>query len=46
VNVESRINMPEELKGKVASLYVIGDCQKPGKIVDAVAEGERVARDI
>lgn len=36
----------QELKGKVPSLYVIGDAQKPGKIVDAVAEGERVAREI
>lgn len=35
-----------DLKGKVPALYVIGDCQKPGKIVDAVAEGERVGREI
>ncbi|MBI4331275.1 MAG: FAD-dependent oxidoreductase [Chloroflexi bacterium] len=38
--------LAEDLKGKVAGLYVIGDCQKPGKIVDATAEGERVGREI
>ncbi|MBI2934485.1 MAG: FAD-dependent oxidoreductase [Chloroflexi bacterium] len=35
-----------ELTGTVPSLYVTGDCQRPVDIVDAVAEGERIAREI
>jgi 2,4-dienoyl-CoA reductase-like NADH-dependent reductase (Old Yellow Enzyme family)/thioredoxin reductase len=44
----SRANnrLEEELKDKVPSLYVIGDCQEPRKIVNAVEEGERVGRSI
>lgn len=38
--------LSQELKGKVPSVYVIGDALKPGKIVDAVADGERVAREM
>lgn len=34
------------LKGKIAELYVIGDCFKPRKMIDAIHEGARVARTI
>ncbi len=35
-----------ELDGKVPSVYVIGECPKPGKMVDAVADGESVGRKV
>ncbi len=38
--------LAEDLKGKVPSLYVIGDCKEPRKIVEAVREGEQVGREI
>ena len=34
------------LQGKVPEVYNIGDCRKPGLIIDAVAEGYRVANSI
>jgi 2,4-dienoyl-CoA reductase (NADPH2) len=34
------------LKGKVTEVYAIGDCNKPGVIVDAVEAGNLIARNI
>jgi 2,4-dienoyl-CoA reductase (NADPH2) len=34
------------LEGRVPEIYMIGDCQSPGLIVDAVAEGSRIGRMI
>jgi len=34
------------LQGKVSELYFVGDCVKPRKILEAIHEGSRVAREI
>lgn len=34
----------QELEGKVAELYVIGDAKQPRDALDAIAEGSEVAR--
>ena len=36
----------EALQGKVPEIYSIGDCREPGLIIDAIAEGYRVANAI
>jgi len=41
---DSRLS--EELKGKIKEVYSIGDCNKPGVIVDAVEAGNLTARKI
>jgi pyruvate/2-oxoglutarate dehydrogenase complex dihydrolipoamide dehydrogenase (E3) component len=35
-----------DLKGKVPQIYAIGDCNKPGLIIHAVADGWKVANAI
>jgi len=34
------------LEGKVPEVYAIGDCARPGLILEAIAEGSRVAHGI
>jgi 2,4-dienoyl-CoA reductase (NADPH2) len=34
------------LEGKVPEIYMIGDCRNPGTIVDAIAEGSSIGRNI
>ena len=34
------------LEGKVPEVYAIGDCREPRLIINAVAEGNRVAQSI
>ena len=34
----------QDLKGKVTELFAIGDCHNPGLIIDAIAEGYRIAK--
>ena len=36
----------KNLEGKDYEVYAIGDCREPGWIVDAIAEGSRLARSI
>ena len=36
----------KSLKGKVPQVYAIGDCKEPRMIVDAIADGWRVANAI
>jgi len=36
----------KSLEGKVPEIYAIGDCREPRLIVDAIAEGWRIARKI
>jgi 2,4-dienoyl-CoA reductase (NADPH2) len=36
----------ESLKGQIPEVYAIGDCKKPEWIVDAIAEGSKIARKI
>lgn len=38
--------MAEALRGKISQVYAVGDCVKPRKIVDAIAEGNQVGREI
>ena len=34
----------KELKEKVAELYLIGDCKKPGRVLDAIWDGFHIGR--
>ena len=34
----------EAMENKVPEIYAIGDCHKPGLVVDAIADGYRIAR--
>lgn len=36
----------KELEGKIAELYLIGDCTEPRKIVNAIGDGARIGREI
>ena len=36
----------KSLEGKVPEIYAIGDCREPRLIVDAIADGSRIARAI
>ncbi|MFC1928568.1 FAD-dependent oxidoreductase [Chloroflexota bacterium] len=36
----------KSLEGKVSEIYAIGDCREPNLIVDAIADGSRIARAI
>lgn len=38
--------LAEQLKGKAAEVYVIGDAKEPRKAVNAISEGSAVARQI
>ncbi|MFC1978171.1 FAD-dependent oxidoreductase, partial [Chloroflexota bacterium] len=38
--------LTQKLAGKVATLYSIGDCAEPRRIVDAIDDGARVGREI
>ena len=44
VGSRSNKKLKEELEGKVAELYAIGDCVKPGKILEAIHGGSHIAR--
>jgi 2,4-dienoyl-CoA reductase (NADPH2) len=41
-----RDELLKELQGKVSEIYAVGDCHQGGLILDAIAEGYRVARTI
>ena len=36
----------EGVEGKALEVYAIGDCQEPRMIVDAIADGWRIANEI
>ena len=38
--------LSKALQGKVPEIYNIGDCREPGLIIDAIAEGYRIANSI
>jgi 2,4-dienoyl-CoA reductase (NADPH2) len=42
--LESNTDLLKELKGSVPEVYAIGDCKEPHLIIDAIAEGSRIAR--
>lgn len=46
VGLKSVNGLYASLKNKVEELYAIGDCLKPRKLLDAIHEGARVARQI
>ena len=46
VGMESNRQLAQELEGKVAALYVIGDSAQPGKITEASESALRVAREV
>jgi hypothetical protein len=35
-----------KLQGRVPTLHEVGDCVEPRKIIDAISEAARIARDI
>jgi thioredoxin reductase len=41
---DSRLH--ESVEGKVAEIYMVGDCAEPGAIVDAVRDGYDVGRRV
>jgi len=46
VGLEPDKEMAQELEGKVSSLYPIGDCVEARKVIQAIEDGFRVAREI
>lgn len=46
VGMKPVTGLAESLKDKAPEVYAIGDCVKPQKIVDAIAEGNRIGREI
>jgi 2,4-dienoyl-CoA reductase (NADPH2) len=44
--LKQNIQLIKSLKGKVKEVYTIGDCQTPGLIVDAIADGWKIANSI
>ena len=44
IGLEARSKLHDELRGRVAELYAIGDCVRPRKVLDAIWEGFRIAR--
>jgi 2,4-dienoyl-CoA reductase-like NADH-dependent reductase (Old Yellow Enzyme family)/thioredoxin reductase len=46
VGFKSNKRLAEELKDKVVSLYLVGDCVEPRKIKEAIEEGVRVGMGI
>jgi len=36
----------KSFEDKVAEVYAVGDCREPGLIIDAIRDGNRIARDI
>ena len=46
LGIRSVGELAEQIKGKVAEVYVIGDAKEPRKAVDAISEGSEIARKI
>jgi thioredoxin reductase len=44
--LSSNSGLLKTLKGKVAEVYAVGDCKDPNLIIDAIREGNRIARVI
>jgi len=44
--LEPNLELFKALEGKVPEVYAIGDCREPNWIVDAVADGWRIARTL
>jgi NADPH-dependent 2,4-dienoyl-CoA reductase/sulfur reductase-like enzyme len=38
--------LAEQIRGKVAEIHVIGDAKQPGKVIHAIHEGSKVAREL
>ncbi|MDO8672261.1 MAG: FAD-dependent oxidoreductase, partial [Dehalococcoidia bacterium] len=46
VGMKPVAGLAEQLKGKTADVRAIGDCVKPQKIVEAIAEGNLAGREV
>jgi len=46
VGYRSNNELGEKLRGEIPEVYTIGDCVKPGKIMEAIHGGSRIARQI
>lgn len=46
VGMRPNRELAEKLENKVKAIYVIGDCDKPRKILDAISDGARVGREV
>ncbi len=46
VGLEANKELAQQLEGKVASLYPVGDCAEARRIAQAIEEGFRIAREI
>jgi len=46
IGFDRNVGLYEELQGKVPELYVIGDCDNPAIIPDAIAAGWKIANQI
>jgi 2,4-dienoyl-CoA reductase (NADPH2) len=44
--LEQNMELFERLQGKVNAVHAIGDCQNPGVIIDAIADGWKIANSI
>jgi thioredoxin reductase len=44
--LQSNNELSKSLEGSVPEFYTIGDCREPHLIVDAIADGSRIARVI
>ena len=44
--LRSNTGLLKSLEGRVPEMYAVGDCREPLLIVDAIAEGSRIARTI
>ncbi len=46
IPMKANMDLIERLRGKVPEVYAIGDCGNPRLVVDAIADGWRVANSI
>jgi thioredoxin reductase len=44
--LEPSTELLKKLEGSAPEIYDIGDCKEPNKIIDAIADGSRIARAI
>lgn len=44
--LKANTSLSKALEGKVPEVYTIGDCKEPRMIVDAIADGWYIARNI
>ena len=45
-SLESNTMINKLFEGKAPEIYLVGDCREPGMIVDAIADGWRIAKNL